>query len=191
MNLKINIQYINGVIKVYDVTGLYEEHDNPGGWGGENTERDAVSAATISVFHNDSPYRTINVTHVIKEGEGEDVLLTEVDVDKDGAYHVSYHATLPSGEVLYSIGKTAYCFDNVTEWTSRFWAHLARLNDSYQHREFAPHCVWLNTHIEALSSLAVLNKRREFLMLLHLIEKRIYVNKRYLSAPGSFTEAAL
>ncbi len=183
---KINTIYTGGFIKVYDTTGSYDAEDNPGGYGGENPDRADVFHAKVRVFFNGKPYQDRIVTAALKEGEGADVLLAEVPVSKDGSYYTSLSVNITFGNTYHGEGSRSYVFDSVKMWTSKFWAHLARQYDSHVYRWFSTHCIWLNTHIDALGALSRLNKDKEFLMLLRLVEKRILVNKRHLSAPGSF-----
>ena len=185
--LRLHVEKDGNTLLLKDITGTYDPEINPGGYGGENPARGDVEAAEVSVFFNGALYKSIDVVEAFESWDASGHSpLAEVITDKDGVYHVYYKVLMSPDETAYQTQKTAYEFNSVTSWTNRFWAHLARLYDSHQYREFASHCIWLSTHIDALSSLAKLNRRREFLVLLQLVEKRILAKKQHLSALTSF-----
>ena len=196
--LRLHVEKDGNTLLLKDITGTYHSETNPGGYGGENPVMGDVGMARVNVFFNGAPYKSIDVTEAFESwDESGHLTLAEVITDKDGVYHVHYKVLMspafglpgdPSGldGTVYQTQETAYEFNSVTSWTGRFWAHLARLYDSHQYREFASNCIWLSTHIDALSSLAKLNRRREFLVLLQLVEKRILAKKQHLSALTSF-----
>lgn len=99
------------VLKVYDVTGIYNATTNITGWNSPNATRAGTTSATISIYLPDAttPVITQTVTSTVQAATSEEFLLysfslTDLGISDttlpDGVYRIVY--TVISGGVTYT-----------------------------------------------------------------------------------------
>lgn len=172
--IEIVFDNVSKTIKAYDSTGFYDATTNPGGYGGPNVARSALTSASMVIHQNKKYFFSMDVLDVIRTSLDEVVDLGEINatMDEDGVYKVFLIVNL-----YPSFGKLLFVYENIKKLMSVYWAKLACIYDIYKKKELETECIWLESNIQGLEALDKRSMESEYINLLRFIEKRFEVNE--------------
>lgn len=153
-----------------DITGFYP--DNPTGWGGPNVSRIDVVNARLKIRFNQELIGEPDVTDQVRQSIDEVIEFPKIASRGDGVYKVYYLV-----DDLVSFAGLYFVHDQVKADISKSWASLAGCYDSYVYREWAKHCIFLDTHERMLSTFMRRGQEKEYLSTLRIVQERIETNK--------------